>query len=71
MDAEVAKALEDLGNRISVQENLHRNFMPNGKTTDGGSHGIIGNLPVILCCVAVAALVAVIIVNQKTKPSNG
>ena len=67
MDAEVAKAIEDLGNRISVQESLHRNVMPDGKTTDGGSHGFMSNIPIIIACVAVAVFVAVIIVNQKNK----
>lgn len=65
MDSEVAKAIDDLSKRISVQEKLHEGIGSDGKTGDGGKHGILGFMPIIIGCIIISAAVAIVIVNSK------
>lgn len=70
MDAEVAKAIEDLNKRISYQESTHAHVGEGGKESNGGSHGIVTNIPIIIISVLVASAIAIIMVN-KYKSANG
>lgn len=70
MDSEIAKALADLDNRISIQEAAHAHVGEGGKMSNGAMHGIISNLPIVVISILVASIVAVAVVN-KYKTKNG
>ncbi len=60
MEIEVQKAIDDLSNRISHQEYLHRNI---DATPSGFIHGVVTNLPVIIVSMALSAIITISIIK--------
>ena len=60
MDSEITKAITSLGNRMSSQEQLHKNI-------DINSHGVVSNLPALILAIVLSALITVAIVRNSNK----
>lgn len=62
MEAEVAKAIEDLNKRMQYQEHIHRNI---DGTKEGFLHGVVTNMPAIIVSMVLAGVMAYIVVRAR------